>query len=305
VLDLGGRRVIASSVGADLSIVSELKAEAPPFADPSYVRLVGFQQPYAPGVWVKEIDIYEGGSLAGVVSEILWNVAPAVPYREDEGGILRTRAVVRSDVGIQALAATGLRRDDLAAVAPVSTTLSVTENERDLVYLNLNASELEGLRIITSDGAVPAPTQLFDARPWGSGAIPRLAFLGLDSKAAGGATHVITWDHEAGRAQVMADLVAGAHGLSAVTGSSALVNSYLGPEFESAAFIVRLDENRPPVEFLGESLWSFTLLEPSYLYNAEDAKFYRLSAPLQRTALPATLAGSADTSGDFHAIRLP
>jgi hypothetical protein len=83
------------------------------------------------------------------------------------------------------------------------------------------------------------------------------------------------------------------------------VNSFTAPEFDPAAFVVWLNESRPPLAFPGQSLWSFTMLEPNYLFNAENAKFYRLRSPLQRTALPAPLAGNADISGDFHTLRLP
>jgi hypothetical protein len=304
LLDLEAARIIASSVGGELSVVSEVKAEAPPFADQPYVRLAGFEQPNVPGIWVKQVDVYEGGSVGGVVAESPWTVLPAVPHHADDG-LLNIRAEVHASVGVQSLTASGLRRDDLAAAAPVPTAVEVAERATERRYALLNVDELEGFRLFTSEGSVPAASQLFDVRPWGGGGLPKLAFLALDSDAAGGATHVVTWDHEAGRAAVAADLARGAHGLSGATSSAALVNSYLGPDFEPAGFVVRLDESRPPVAFLGESMWSFTVLDPAYLYNAEDAKFYRLSPPLRRTALPAALAGTADTSGDFHAIRLP
>ena len=50
---------------------------------------------------------------------------------------------------------------------------------------------------------------------------------------------------------------------------------------------------------------SFVMLEPSYLYNVDDLKFYRPRPPLQATSLPAALVDvAADPLGDFHAIRL-
>ncbi len=174
-----------------------------------------------------------------------------------------------------------------------------------MFYMETGHGELEGIRVETTDRVLPTPARLFDVRPVASAGAPKLALLALDSDAAGGATHVIAWDHEAGRAVVAATLAPGAHGLTGATPSTALVNSFMGPQFEPAAFLVPLNEPRPPFAFPGESMWSFTMLEPNYLFNAENAKFYRLRAPLQRTALPAALAGSADPSGDFHAVRLP
>jgi hypothetical protein len=220
-------------------------------------------------------------------------------------GVLAVRAVVQSPVGVQAVTASGLRRGDLATAVPVSTDVEVVEHVRDMLYLQTGLGEFEGVRLETSDGTVPTPAQLFDMRTVGGSGAPKLALLGLDGEEAGGATHVIAWDHEAGRAAVAATLEPGAHGLSAATSATALVNSFVGPQFEPAAFVVRLDDARPPVAFLGDSLWSFTVLEPSYLYDTETARFYRLRAPLQRTALPAPLAGSAGAEGDFHALRLP
>ena len=47
------------------------------------------------------------------------------------------------------------------------------------------------------------------------------------------------------------------------------------------------------------------MLDPSYLYNVDDLKFYRPRPPLQATSLPAALVDvAADPLGDFHAIRL-
>ena len=304
LLDLGSSQIVASTVGESVAIASEVQAEAPPFANPSYVRLEGFEPIYTAGMWLKPTEIYEGGSLAGVVLEGLWSVVAPIEFSSDLGS-LAIRAVVESSVGVGTVAASGLRRGDLAAAVPVSTAVTPVGNARDMLYVEVGRGEFEGLRVETRDGVVPPPAQLFDVRPVAGAGVPKLALLALESEAAGGATHVIAWDHEAGRAVVAATLAPGAHGLTGATPSTALVNSFVGPEFEPAAFLVSLTEPRPPFAFPGESMWSFTMLAPNYLFNAENAKFYRLRAPLQRTALPAPLAGSADISGDFHAVRLP
>jgi hypothetical protein len=304
LLDLEASLIVASTVGETMTVASEAHAEAPPFAHPSYVRLDRFEPIYTAGIWLKPISSYHDGPLAGFVGEQPWSVVGPVEF-SSELGVLAIRAVVESSVGVETVAASGLRRGDLEAAVPVSTAVTAIQNGRDMYYMQTGLGELEGIRVETTDRVVPAPARLFDVRSVASAGAPKLALLALDSEAAGGATHVVTWDHEAGRGVVAATLGAGAHGLTGATPSTALVNSFVGPHFEPAAFLVPLNEPRPPLAFPGESLWSFTLLEPNYLFNAEDAKFYRLRAPLRRTALPAPLAGSADPSGDFHAVRLP
>jgi hypothetical protein len=229
-----------------------------------------------------------------------------LPVAELPAGLpLEIRAVVESRVGVETLAADGLRRGELAAALPVSTAIVEKEKVRQLGYLALNPGEFDGLEISTTDGVVPEAAAIFDMRSWGVAGALQLAFLALEGEEASGRTHVIAWDHAAGRATPVGLLGPGSHGLLAATSSTALVHSFVGANFDPAGYILRLDESRPPIEFLGESLGMFTLLEPSYLYNTEDEKFYRPSPPLRRTALPAKLAGDADPFGDFHAIRLP
>jgi hypothetical protein len=304
LLDLGNSLIVASTVGETIAVVSEANAEAPPFAHPSYVRLDRFEPIYTAGIWLKPISIYEDGPLGGFVGEQPWGVVAPVDF-SSELGVLAIRAVVESSVGVDTVTASGLRRGDLAAAVPISTAITSVPNARDMYYMETGPGELEGIRVETTDRILPAPARLFDVRPVASAGAPTLALLALDSEAGGGATHVIAWDHAAGHAVVAATLAPGAHGLTGATPATALVNSFMGPQFDPAGFLVPLNEPRPPLAFPDEDLWSFTVLEPNYLLNTENAKFYRLRAPLQRTALPAALAGSAGPSGDFHAVRLP
>ena len=88
----------------------------------------------------------------------------------------------------------------------------------------------------------------------------------------------------------------------AVTNSVALVYD------DAGTTLISLDGSRPPLVLDREFLFEFLVLEPSYLYNPLDQKFYRLASPLQRTALPAKLADLPDESpliGDYHVIRVP
>lgn len=48
----------------------------------------------------------------------------------------------------------------------------------------------------------------------------------------------------------------------------------------------------------------FIALEPGFVFNRDDLKFYRTVPTLERTALPRALVPSAVTSGDFHAVKL-
>ena len=51
---------------------------------------------------------------------------------------------------------------------------------------------------------------------------------------------------------------------------------------------------------------AFTLLNPRFLYNVGDLKFYRPQSQPQRTVLPAKLVDVPGSPiGDYHAIRLP
>jgi hypothetical protein len=72
------------------------------------------------------------------------------------------------------------------------------------------------------------------------------------------------------------------------------------------SYIVSLDGTRAPTLFPQTDLrFDFVLLDPHYLYNTGDLKFYRLTPPLQRTPLPATLSDAAgNPRGDYHVIRL-
>jgi hypothetical protein len=72
------------------------------------------------------------------------------------------------------------------------------------------------------------------------------------------------------------------------------------------SYIVSLDDTRAPIFFPDIDLrLDFTLLDARYLYNTRDLKFYRLTPPLQRTALPAALSDAAGhPRGDYHVITL-
>ena len=121
---------------------------------------------------------------------------------------------------------------------------------------------------------------------------------------------LLVWDPGLARAQFIgAELALGFHHFGAATGSAVLVSSFFTTGGRGTT-LFRLDPTQAPTFFPDVDLTSrtYTLLEPSYLYNTADLKFYRLAPPIQRTALPAKLADLPDGSnpiGDYHVIRVP
>lgn len=78
-------------------------------------------------------------------------------------------------------------------------------------------------------------------------------------------------------------------------------------QFLSATTLLSLSGPFSSTLFPDEDMTQFVLLEPDLLYNTADLKFYRKQAPLQRTALPATLARFSieeDSPRAYHVLRL-
>jgi hypothetical protein len=116
---------------------------------------------------------------------------------------------------------------------------------------------------------------------------------------------LVTWIPDAARAEVRHQLLPGFHRIESVSSSAATVFSQpLGTT------LVPLEGPLSSTLFPSTRLSSFVfvLLEPSYLYNTQDLKFYRKEPPLQRTALPARLAPLASGGnpvGSYHTLRVP
>jgi hypothetical protein len=118
---------------------------------------------------------------------------------------------------------------------------------------------------------------------------------------------VVMWDPTARRAQVLTTFPEGFHELGPATGNTVLLSTFAFSTLEQASLLLTLDGGQAPIVFQNEDLSrSFTLLDPRFLYNVDDMRFYRLTPPLMRTALPAPLAPvEGNPTGDYHAIRLP
>lgn len=103
----------------------------------------------------------------------------------------------------------------------------------------------------------------------------------------------------------------GFHIVSSVSSRTALVTS---ETFDKVRLMsVTLGTSLVPLQgevsstfFANALLDTFVLLDPEFLYNTDDLKFYRTQPPLQRTALPARLAPVASESypAAYHVLRL-
>ena len=122
---------------------------------------------------------------------------------------------------------------------------------------------------------------------------------------------LVVWRPERGTAEVSQEFPAPAllYRLGNVSSGAALVEAFdftsFPPTFNTT--LARLQDPVSPVLFPGVSLFDFVLLDPDFLYNTGDLKFYRKQSPLQRTALPATLASLSSGEnplGAYHVLRL-
>lgn len=119
---------------------------------------------------------------------------------------------------------------------------------------------------------------------------------------------VLAWDPGKGARVLLAlpGLGENVHVLGPVTGNATLVAPLDG--WRGSFHIVSLEGSESPAFFSNDNFNFFTLLNPRFLYNADDLKFYRRRPPLQASVLPLKLADLPDGSnpiGDYHAIRLP
>jgi len=121
---------------------------------------------------------------------------------------------------------------------------------------------------------------------------------------------LVVWRPERGAAEVRQEFpAADFYTLESVSSGAALVEAFdftsFPPTFSTT--LVRLQDPASSVLFPGVGLSEFLLLDPDFLYNTNDFKFYRRQPPLQRTALPAKLAplsSGFNPIGAYHVLRL-
>jgi len=214
----------------------------------------------------------------------------------------------------QSLTVDGWLRDDLrqAMIARGLYNFQPVNQPRGLEsYVFCDAKGVCSSLVINQPiGRVPDPGQLLQARRTAAaGGSQRLVFLAirflLDPFA--DTADLLVSDPDLSRAQIIvAGLGLGFYDFGAPTGSDALLSSLFSTGGHGPT-LFRLDPTQAPTFFPNVDLTrTYTLLEPSYLYNTADLKFHRLQPSLETTALPAKLAVvTGNPIGDYHAIRLP
>lgn len=173
---------------------------------------------------------------------------------------------------------------------------------------------------LTRTTSILAPSEMTRVRRAGVGAGgEQLVFLVTQRQSAersgpsvsfSGPARLVVWRPERGTVEVRQEFPnASGYGLGSVSSGAALVETFdftiFPPTFTTT--LSRLQGPASEVLFPGASLFDFVLLDPEFLYNTSDFKFYRKQPPLQRTALPATLAplnSGFNPEGAYHVLRL-
>ena len=301
VIDLDERRVLASTAEPTIAMVADLDDEAPPLAESWGVSALGA----IPGIWLHHIQTLNGGPFAGTNT---MNYMPAVlttvdPTRPDV--LLRT--TIEATTGHRSATVSGWRNGELTDAIGATFTVADVPATRYAGYWNGNwKGTVEAARIVTNVGRIVAsPPQLTSAQRVPAGtAGERIVFVGQGRSDGPGS--VVVWDGERGEARVVADLPNGSHFLRSATDSAAIVRTVTPSTGLPHSHVVSFDTARPMVTVPNTDLGaSFTLLQPRYLYNPNDFRFYRVQPTPTKTALPTPLAGAGPTTGSFHTIRLP
>jgi len=284
LVDLREGRVLASTAGPTVAVTWQQAVEA-----------------NLGEIYAHLLEVREGGPDPATV-DMGWTRFPL----ENPGQLPVTKVPeVESGGGILEISVTGWFRDELAHLGFFDWQLESRQvPPRDLLYDCETSTSCHALRIMDTQHVVTRHPLALDgvgrSRP--APGAERFVILatgfGFDRTA-----KLLRWDPAAVRAAVIQDLPDGFYSLGAPTGGAVLVQS-LSPR---GAYLAPLDGTQPPVFFPDASLLSsFTLLEPAFLFNVNDEKFYRRQPPLQRTALPAGLVGVGGTPfGDYHAIKVP
>jgi hypothetical protein len=114
---------------------------------------------------------------------------------------------------------------------------------------------------------------------------------------------LVAWDPDAGRATRRHQDESGDFVFLGSTSRRAAILT----KFSDELAVVPLEGDAPVGKFsiAAEAARNFRALDPGFVYNADDLKFYRVRANLQRTALPRPLAAGGSAVGDFHAVTSP
>jgi hypothetical protein len=310
IVDLRTGTVLASTAEADVVVASTRTAEGPPW---DAAGATSFPQTFW-GLYRHQIDQLDGGPSAGTFH--LRTPVPFTPRAESPGAA----AVVEGREGDADLVVTGWMRPDLTAELDRLALLSFQAGEVQRVTGHYNYEcvtqpcsadgDFAAFSAVTvRGGLVQPPVRFFGglrARPAPAG--ERLVLLG-DAERGEFPDHgyVLVWDPGSQRASMRLEVPRSFHGIAHATSSTVMLwNDPVGVTGGRGSYIVSLDDTRSPIFFPDIDLrLDFTLLDARYLYNTRDLKFYRLTPPLRRTALPAALSDAAgNPRGDYHVITL-
>jgi len=302
VVDLATGQILGSTAEGNISIAtSEVNEEVPNWFSP--------RSDPAPVVYVHRFTKREGGPNAGT-DDHGWS-GLGVQFRQGEP--LQKLVELEIHEGSH-ITVTGWLRADLkqALEGAGLFTFGQFPATGGLAEYVLTSPQLGlGLRVtLTGEIVFLDAAQLQDIRrPRPASGRERVVFLAAraGSGEEGFSGGVLVWDPTIPRAQVLTTFPEGLHDLGPATGSTVLLSTFASSTLEQASLLLSLEGAHAPIVFPNEDLdRSFTLLDPRFLYNVDDMRFYRLTPPLTRTALPAPLAPvEGNPLGDYHAIRLP
>jgi hypothetical protein len=311
IVDLRTATVLVSTAEPNVVITSTRTAEGPPWdragTSPSPLSF--------PGLYRHQIDKLDGGP--GAATFHLREAIAFMPRTAPTGA----SAVVEGRDGDLDLRVSGWMRPDLAAELDRFGLLSFRVGEVQRVTGIYNyacmtdpcstENDLAAFSAVVVRGGLLQPPARFlsalRARPAPAG--ERLILLGDAERGAFPDNgYLVVWDPDAHRAAMRFETPASFNGIAHATSSTVILwndpGGFAGDD--PGSYIVSLDDTRAPAWFPNTDLrFDFTLLDPRYLYNTGDLKFYRLTPPLQRTLLPAALSDAAgNPRGDYHVIRL-
>lgn len=213
------------------------------------------------------------------------------------------------EAGVTTFAREGRYRPAIAEKVPTATQIASVASRSNLLYAIVVDSS--GVRLFkafqvdtTSFGPVGYVAELRQGqrpRPGPEGDVLLLFGIplgdtegeeGLLLRAGGDTTPV---------SLVPGELPRATHRLAGTTSERALVVS-----IEGNSRIVEL-QTGARFEVAGQDLSNqFVLLDPAKLYHVGDLRFYRLTSPLTRTALPRKLADVPENNvGDYHIVKRP
>lgn len=225
--------------------------------------------------------------------------------------------VVAVEQGVSALRFDGRYQPEIAARVETPLTITTGVGQVDLVYAVVREPDGEGGRRpafyktyrqsgtgFSREGYI---TTLRGAERQRGGGADLLMVFGRPIGISEGEEGVLlAWKSERGEATLAVPeelFPADQHRLAGTTSRRALTVSNSGL-FGTVSRIIDLENRTILAAFFDDDLATrFRVLDPSFLYNVDDFRFYRAQSSLRRGALPAKLVPVAgNPMGDYHAV---